>query len=180
VPDEASPDQALLDIVVLDIDGVLADVRHRLHHLSGRSKDWDSFFAAARDDAPLDVGVEFAKLAATDHGIVYLTGRPERIRRDTAHWLRIHGLPAGELLMRRDTDRRPARVMKVEKLRELARHQPVALVVDDDVAVVRAVRQAGFVVQLADWMPTEPDPDEPAGLFDIDQLEQAQEQLGRT
>ena len=37
-------------IAVLDIDGVLADVRHRLHHLDKRPKDWAAFFAAAGRD----------------------------------------------------------------------------------------------------------------------------------
>jgi uncharacterized HAD superfamily protein len=180
VPDSAPPDAAKLDIVVIDIDGVLADVRHRLHYLSSQPKDWASFFATARDDAPLEAGIKLAALAANDHRIVYLTGRPERIRRDTAQWLRANRLPAGDLLMRRDVDRRPARVMKVEKLRELARQHSIALVVDDDIAVVQAVRRAGFPVQLADWMPTEPARDEPAGLFEIEELQHAQEDLGRT
>jgi hypothetical protein len=166
-------------IVVLDIDGVLADVRHRLRHLAGRPKDWDAFFAAARDDEPLEAGVQFAKLAAADYRIVYLTGRPERIRRDTAEWLREHELPPGELLMRRNGDRRPARQLKLERLTELAQHSSVVLVVDDDVAVVQAERRAGFTVQLADWMPVEASHDQ-AGLFEITELQHAQEDLGRT
>ena len=34
-------------VAVLDIDGVLADVSHRLGHVQRRPKDWDAFFAAA-------------------------------------------------------------------------------------------------------------------------------------
>jgi hypothetical protein len=34
-------------LAVFDLDGVLADVRHRLHFLDRRPKDWDGFFAAA-------------------------------------------------------------------------------------------------------------------------------------
>ena len=37
-------------VAVVDIDGVVADVRHRLHHVADRPKDWRSFFAAAADD----------------------------------------------------------------------------------------------------------------------------------
>jgi uncharacterized HAD superfamily protein len=168
------------DIVVLDIDGVLADVRHRLHYLAQRPKDWDSFFAAASHDDLLGAGSDFAGLAAATHRIVYLTGRPERIRQPTAGWLRAHELPAGALLMRSNTDRRPSSVMKVERLRELSTHATIALFVDDDRTVVRAVRTAGFVVQLADWMPVDAGPADPAGLFDLAELAQAQEDLGRT
>ena len=32
-------------LAVFDIDGVLADVRHRLRHVEGPRKQWDAFFA---------------------------------------------------------------------------------------------------------------------------------------
>lgn len=35
-------------LAVFDIDGVLADVRHRLPHVQGRPKDWDAFFPFRR------------------------------------------------------------------------------------------------------------------------------------
>ena len=34
-------------LAIVDIDGVVADVRHRLHHLDRRPKNWSAFFAAA-------------------------------------------------------------------------------------------------------------------------------------
>ena len=42
---EVSPQPSPL--AVIDLDGVIADVRHRLHHLKAKPKDWDAFFAAA-------------------------------------------------------------------------------------------------------------------------------------
>jgi len=74
-------------LVILDIDGVLADIRHRLHYLAARPKNWEGFFAAAKNDQVLEVGAEFAKRAAATHEIVYLTGRPERLRAATQAWL---------------------------------------------------------------------------------------------
>jgi hypothetical protein len=71
-------------IAVLDIDGVLADVRHRLHHLESRPKNWAAFFAAAPRDPLLAEGAAVATHLSTDHELVYLTGRPEHCRRDTA------------------------------------------------------------------------------------------------
>lgn len=138
---------------VLDIDGVLADVRHRVHHVATRPKDWDAFFAAAQDDPPLQEGLQLAHaLAAEGHTLVYVTGRPERCRADTLAWFTRQGLPYGELHMRSDRDRRPARVTKVEALRALARTGDVVVFVDDDAAVVRAVTAAGFRVVHATWM----------------------------
>jgi phosphoglycolate phosphatase-like HAD superfamily hydrolase len=136
---------------VIDIDATLADVRHRLHHLARRPKNWDGFFAAAPADQPLPQGVEIASTLARDHEVVYLTGRPERTRRDTEAWLARYGLPRGRLLMRSDTDRRPSAAMKLGQLRRLAAQRRVAILVDDDVAVCAAARAAGFPVLHADW-----------------------------
>ena len=155
-------------LAVFDVDGVLADVRHRLHHVASRPKDWDAFFAAAVDDPPLVQGVELARESARDCEVVYVTGRPERCRADTLAWLRRHDLPDGRLAMRRSSDRRPARVAKLELLRRLGRGRVVAVVVDDDEQVCDAYETAGFRVLRVTWQ------DQPAVL------QQAQEAEGRT
>jgi len=156
----------------VDLDGVLADVRHRLPHLAGHRKDWDAFFAAAPDDPPLAEGLAVVTRLTADHDVVYVTGRPERCRRDTLEWLRRHGLPTGRLVMRREGDRRPARLTKVALLRRLAGERPVAVLVDDDEQVCAAARAAGFAVLQADWMLT-------VGAGD-NVLTEAQERDGRT
>jgi hypothetical protein len=144
---------ALPSVAVFDIDGVLADVRHRLHHVASRPKDWDAFFGAAPQDPPLREGLGAVATAdRAGHVIVYLTGRPERCRAATLAWLADQGLPRGELFMREDSDRRPARITKVAALRRLSRRYRVEGFVDDDAAVVEAVRAAGFPVLHAQWM----------------------------
>ncbi|MDX6244603.1 MAG: hypothetical protein QOE76_2326 [Frankiales bacterium] len=145
-----------LPIAVLDIDGVLADVRHRLHHLERRPRSWSGFFAAAPGDPLLPEGAAVAGRLAQDHEVVYLTGRPERCRSDTLRWLRAHGLPDGELLMRREADRRPARQTKLAHLRALSRRGTIAILVDDDPDVIEAVTAAGVAALLADWVPRSP------------------------
>ncbi len=155
-------------LAVFDIDGVLADVRHRLPHLEQRHKDWDAFFAAAPDDPPLAAGVALAIESAKDCEVVYVTGRPERCREDTLQWFARHGLPPGRLSMRSGRDRRPARLAKPELLRRLAAGRVVAVVVDDDPEVCEAYEQAGYPVIRAEWMTG------PAAL------REAQEEEGRT
>lgn len=145
-------------LAVFDIDGVLADVRHRLVYVTARPKDWIGFFRAAPLDPPLPDGIEAVMDAArAGHRIVYLTGRPEWCRSDTESWLAEHGLPYGPLFMRENRDHRPARVTKVSRLRQLAREHHIEAFVDDDVAVVDAVRAAGFRVVHARWMGTQTD-----------------------
>jgi uncharacterized HAD superfamily protein len=140
-------------IAVFDIDGVVADVRHRLHYLAGRYKDWDGFFDSAADDPPLEVGIALVTELAAQHDIVWLTGRPAWLRGVTLDWLEDQGLDASELHMRPDRDYRPARLYKVDVLRRLARRSQVTSFVDDDDEVVRAARNAGFPAILADWVP---------------------------
>ena len=155
-------------LAVIDIDGVVADVRHRLHLIERRPKRWDEFFARSADDPPLDAGVVLVRELAADHDVVWLTGRPERNRALTEAWLAAQGLPGGTLLMRRERDFRPAREAKREQLRRLRADREIAVVVDDDPEVVATLSKDGFPVRLADWLPHS------------STLRKAQEREGRT
>jgi phosphoglycolate phosphatase-like HAD superfamily hydrolase len=165
VPDDQRP------YAVLDIDATLSDTSKRIKYLDKKPKDWDSFFAHAKDDAVLDEGLAVATTLAADHEIVYLTGRPERLRRDTVKWFEDNDFPEGKLLMRGNNDRRPSAVMKLARLRTLAQERRVAVLVDDDVKVCTAAEKAGYPVMRADWgLDTETQPT----------LYEAQEKEGRT
>lgn len=153
-------------IAVIDIDGVVADVRHRLHHLRSR-RNWSAFFRDAHEDPLLDEGARLVTDLAQRHEIVWLTGRPEWLRRTTADWLARNELPGDELYLRPDGDFRPARRYKLDILRRLA-PRTVAAFVDDDTQVIDAAVAAGFPAVLADWVPRQ------------DVLADAQERLGRT
>ncbi|WP_199551113.1 hypothetical protein [Streptomyces sp. N35] len=155
-------------VAVFDLDNTLADTAHRQRFLERKPRDWTAFFAAAPQDPPLARGIELVLKSAAECEIQYLTGRPERCRADTEEWLARHGLPEGRMHMRRDSDRRPARLTKLEVLRRLARGREVRMLVDDDELVCDAAERAGFKVVRARWAA-------PSGA-----LEQAQETEGRT
>ncbi|MER5478593.1 HAD family acid phosphatase [Streptomyces sp. NPDC002734] len=156
-------------LAVFDLDNTLADTAHRQHFLETRPKNWDAFFDAAPQDPPLAEGVALALEAAEECEVVYLTGRPERCRRDTLAWLAAQGLPEGRMWMRRNHDRRPARRTKLEILRDLARGREIRMLVDDDELVCDDARRAGFRVVRARWA---------AGASEG--LREAQEREGRT
>ena len=142
------PDEPL---AIVDLDGVVADVRHRLHHIRGRRKDWDAFFAAAaRDDVHPEGAAVVATLAAS-HEVVFVTGRPAHLRGVTEGWLLEHGLDGHRLVMRPAGDRRPAAVVKVELVAALAADRAIGIVVDDDPVVLAAMRRAGHSTFAADW-----------------------------
>lgn len=158
LPSEEDGDVPLADVAVFDVDGVLADVSHRRHFIAGR-RNWAAFFAAASDDAPLATGIELAR-AARDRGLdlVYLSGRPERLRAVTLDWCREHDVPEGQLMLRPDRDRSPATDLKLRLLRQLTRTHRVVFFVDDDTEVVDAVRQANPTLVhgeclVASWQP---------------------------
>jgi phosphoglycolate phosphatase-like HAD superfamily hydrolase len=161
-------DATVKPYAVVDLDGVLADVTGRLHHLEGARKNWPAFFAGIPKDSPYPEGFAVARELVTGHDLVYLSGRPEHTRAVSEEWLRRHDAPRARLLLRRDGDRRPARILKVAQLQRLQRERPVAVLVDDDPAVCQAAREAGFHVFQATWGRRQPT------LYD------AQERLGQT
>jgi hypothetical protein len=166
---EVSDDRPL---AIVDIDGVVADVRHRLHHVEKKPKDWDAFFRGARQDALHPEGKAIVERLRGDNEIVYLTGRPQWLEKITLSWLDRHGLGGHRLVMRSRGDRRPAAQAKVELLRTLAAGRTVAVVVDDDERVLEAMAAAGFPTFHADW--------ERRAIDEQRALEQAQEDEGRT
>jgi len=156
-----------MSVAVFDIDGVVADVRHRLHHLHGHHA-WNAFFDDAGDDPLLPEGAALVADLGREHEIVWLTGRPDWLRRVTKRWLIEHGLPADELHMRGGGDFRPARIFKVDALRAISRHRLIAAHIDDDAEVVDAAVRAGYPSVLADWIPRD------------EAMREAQEKFGRT
>ncbi|MGW5464313.1 phosphatase domain-containing protein [Streptomyces sp. NPDC003996] len=155
-------------LAVFDLDNTLADTAHRQHFLEARPKNWAAFFAAAPADPPLAEGIALAVESARECEVLYLTGRPERYRRDTLDWLAAHGLPEGRVYMRSNADRRPARFTKLEILRRLAQDREIRVLVDDDEMVCDDAERAGFTVVRARWAAKSA------------ALEEAQEREGRT
>lgn len=156
----------------IDIDGVLSDPGHRLHHVTGRRKNWRAFFRQAHLDPPLAEGIARVR-ALHDAGvtIVYVSGRPEHLRTSTLAWLRGQGLPEGPLFLRPERDRRPAKQIKREVYQRIAREFVITVILDDDAEVVATLTAAGLPAQLADWF--DPGKAQPA-------LRQAQEFEGRS
>lgn len=163
-----------MTVAVFDIDGVVADVRHRVHHVSGHWKDWDAFFETADEDPLLEVGADLVRSLGAEHDIVWLTGRPEWLRATTRRWLRDAGLPHEALNMRPHHDYRPARFYKLDRLRAIERASEggIAAFIDDDPDVIEVALAAGYPAQLAEWVPRNAEVDKT--------LREVQERLGRT
>lgn len=101
-------------IVIVDIDGTLADISHRIKYIQSDPKDWDKFYDNMVNDSPIyDVCIAVIALAAS-YRIVYITGRPLSHKRQTLDWLQRYMLPTGYLFMRSIGDRRQDYIVKKE------------------------------------------------------------------
>jgi len=40
------------NIIIFDLDGTLALIEHRVHHITSEKPDWTAFYAACADDLP--------------------------------------------------------------------------------------------------------------------------------
>jgi predicted kinase len=142
--------------IICDLDGTLADCRHRLHHvLPGAKRDWNEFFAEMSADTVIRPVRDLLEMVgAADHegydcAIVFSTGRPEDYRPQTDHWLYTH-LPhraqGYRLYMRPANDTRPDHVVKREMLDRIRDdgYDPF-IVIDDRPSVVAMWREAGLV-----------------------------------
>lgn len=131
---------------IFDIDGTLADVGHRRHHVTITPKNWAAFYEAMDDDAPNAPVVLLARiLDAADIKIICSSGRPETYYHRTRAWLARHDVPCWDLYMRAPGDHRPDHVIKRERLALIrAVHSEPLFAVDDRQQVVDMWRSEGI------------------------------------
>lgn len=156
-------------LYIFDLDGTLALIEHRLHHIEKAPKDWPAFFAACKDDEPcIPVLRTLQRLRKGGAEIWVWTGRSDEVCAETEEWLHRHGVfksvpflswnpfPAPEMLrMRKAGDHRPDDELKSEWLAEVEPPEYERLkiggVFEDRARVVQMWRAAGIpCYQVAD------------------------------
>jgi uncharacterized HAD superfamily protein len=134
-------------IVIVDMDGTLADVGHRLHYIRGKGKpNWKKFFSEQRHDLPIKAILKQVCELAGDHEIVIVTGRPKQYFHETQQWLRKYKVPYSRLYMRPKGDHRPDFLVKKDILKKDIGAQRVVMVLEDRPRVCEMYRQAGLKV----------------------------------
>ncbi len=137
-------------IAIFDIDGVLVDPSRRLN-LAKQSKNfWSTFLREdlLSLDEPREIGVKLLlRKAREGTKIVLVTGRPERLRRATLDQLGKIGIGKkliDMLLMRKNNDRRPGWIVKVDLIREnLSGYRNKVVEIHDDEE--RILRELGIL-----------------------------------
>lgn len=140
---------------IFDLDGTLADLSHRIHHIQKKPKDWKAFFDATAGDAPIKHIIDLAKMLkqrVTDSvqphlvpRVVFMSGRPESTRLATEDWLAAQQLGGIRLYMRTTGDFRDDSIVKSELLQQLRadRYEPI-MAFDDRDRVVKMWRENGI------------------------------------
>lgn len=134
------------EAVIFDIDGTLADLSHRLHHVKNGRKDWDAFFRGVGEDRLVEpIAKALWTFADRDWPIILCSGRPEKCRPATEEWLARHKIDFIALYMRPDADHRQDFIVKRELLDRIRAdgYEP-ALVIDDRQSVVDMWRDNGL------------------------------------
>lgn len=133
--------------IIFDIDGTLADIRHRRHYVENKPKDWPAFQKAAHLDVPHEPVCCLARsLGSMCHRIILCSGRGEQERPVTEAWLAKHQIYNHGLYMRAEKDYRPDDVIKEELYqRILADGFRPEIVFDDRDRVVALWRRLGLV-----------------------------------
>lgn len=142
-------------IYLVDIDGTLADLSHRLHFIQQKPADWDGFFAACPGDRPIvEVIDTVRRLAASGARIILVTGRSDAVEEPTMDWLREHGVPWLSIYMRKAGDHREDSIIKAELLANIQEDwdsEEILGVFEDRKQVVDMYRSKGLrVFQVAD------------------------------
>lgn len=130
--------------VIFDLDGTLADIRHRVHFVRGGNKDYDAFFAACVDDIlNLPVAESLWAHVRAGHDVEIWSGRSDIVHKQTMDWLDRWGIDPSLL-----THMRPAGEMMpdIDLKRAWLRNEPVPpdLVYDDRQRVVDMWREEGI------------------------------------
>lgn len=174
------------DCIIFDIDGTLADVKHRRHFLGTHGKpDWESFFDAMVDDPPIASVCWLAELIGRvskwgeiveqdtfNFDVFICSGRPNSHRNQTEDWLMEYvpelTIRSKAVLMREAGDTRSDVIVKREMLAGIRGqgYEPL-FVVDDRQRVVDMWREEGITClqcDASDWDKGKPENIKPGKL----------------
>ncbi len=152
-----------MDAIIIDLDGTIANLDHRLHHIQKTPKDYDAFNAAMGEDTPIQDTLWLIDLLITAHyeqeDFVFFicTGRPEDYRNVTKEWLQEHAMRLDnivhEMLMRPSKDFRKDSIIK-DEMRQIIEGWGfnIRITLDDRQQVVDMWRGKGITcLQVDQW-----------------------------
>lgn len=135
--------------VVFDIDGVLADNRHRFKLIESPPKNWDRYYELLPRDGLFGQTAEMLHLLSRFNTIFLCTGRPAQYRAQTVEWFKDHFMwdDVYRLFMRAEGDRRSNPEIKEDMAKEIIEdYGPIGMVFEDDTRSVEMWRKYAPIV----------------------------------
>lgn len=139
--------------VIIDLDGTLANVDHRLHLIRREKPDWDAFYAACDKDTPnIWCMVFIHSFMSFGQPFEIVTARRSSEKTKTADWMRDYfGFVPPITWLRHGEDYRPDDEIKEEWLKKFG-PENILFVIDDRQRVVDMWRRNGVTcLQCAQW-----------------------------
>lgn len=137
---------------IIDLDGCIADDRHRRHLIvpdpgTGRT---DAHFRRYHEESHCDLAANLHEVRWADCSLIVLTSRPLAYFEITRNWLlEVAALPVPTIIMRNPGDRRSSVEVKREQLSWLPVHYAIPYsriveAIDDRDDIVEMYREAGL------------------------------------
>jgi predicted kinase len=149
--------------VVVDLDGTLANIEHRLHYVQNSPPNWQAFFRECPKDTPNDWCVELIRsMLLVGKDVIVVSARSKEVEKESIEWVRnaILGKPGTEplylgkldvQLVREEKDSTPDQILKKKWLDNFGKDR-ILFAVDDRQRVVQMWRDNGIVcLQCAYW-----------------------------
>jgi len=140
-------------LIVVDIDGTVANIQHRTHYVRTQPRNYEAFAKAIPLDSPEEEVIEVIRSLASnpDNTVIFASGRSEDSREATEDWLNLHvkNWYTSEYLqiyMRKSGDHRQDDVIKSEILQEIIKDydKKPDLAIDDRLSVCRMWHREGI------------------------------------
>lgn len=146
-------------VVVIDLDGTLANLDHRLPFVKQEKPDWDAFYAACTHDTINAWCYHLIRaLVGNGNAVKIVSARSKQVEDKTKAWLKAQYIPeAVELIMlREEGDYTPDDDLKMKWLSQQNKAE-ILFVVDDRQRVVDMWRKEGLVcLQCYAWSEWKP------------------------
>ena len=134
-------------IIIVDVDGTVADGEHREKLLEGEKKDWKAYYALLHLDTPIVSIIDRVNEMADTHTILIVSGRPDTYQHGTLKWLReVAEVKFDYFFQRAGNDKREDSIIKKEILDKLPKEK-IVLVLDDRPRVCRMWEAEGLNVE---------------------------------
>ena len=124
--------------IIVDLDGTLCNVDHRVHFVQGLQKNWKEFNDRMGADTLYDWCFQLIiAMKKQDYAILFVTGRDDSYRSLTLSWLTQFQIPFDELHMRKVGDYREDSDVKEDIYKTfIEKKYQILFVVDDRKSVV--------------------------------------------